>query len=235
MIKRTLVALALSGFLLAGCGGGTTEVERNSASPLPEPSPPIVSSEGVETPTTRGPTQTPDPTQTPTVELSPNPPEVPASSATATATGTPEEVPAPLEPGGTGGTTEGAASTPGGSGGSWAPMEVTVTTAAETANLTGTPPDFHAFIAERLAAADADGCQSEFTILAFHSDGFAAGQEFAPGCGGAQNIWGKVGGQWETLMVMQSVAECTDMAANNIPTGLPDIPCLDAAGNVVDW
>lgn len=114
-------------------------------------------------------------------------------------------------------------------------MEVLVRTAAEATNLIGTTPDFQTFLAERVSAPDAGGCQSEFTILAFHSDGYASGQEFSPGCGGAQNIWGKVGGQWETLMVMQSVVECTDMANNGVPKGLPDIPCLDSSGNVIDW
>ncbi len=222
MIKWTLAVLAFGALLLAGCGGGTTEVERVSASPPPMPSTPIESSENIETP------PIPDPMETDTVDLSPEPYE----EASAIIPPTAEEVPAPPKPAET---TAGAASTPAGSSGSWATMEVTVTTAAEVTRLTDTPPDFQTFIAERLKTAESDGCESEFTILSFHPDGFAAGQEFAPGCGGAQNIWGKVGGQWETLMVMQSVAECTDLAANNIPTGLPDIPCLDSAGNIMDW
>ncbi|MGO1487729.1 MAG: hypothetical protein ACTHWA_04115 [Arachnia sp.] len=114
-------------------------------------------------------------------------------------------------------------------------MEVSVQTAADAAFLADTSADFQAFIAERAGVPDSSGCASEFTILSFHPDGYAAGQEFAPGCGGSQNIWGKQSGQWETLMVMQSVVECTDMSNNGIPEGLPDIPCLDDAGDISDW
>lgn len=119
--------------------------------------------------------------------------------------------------------------------GPWTRMDVTVQTAAEAQNLTQTSPDFQAFVAERVSTPDASGCQSEFTVQAFHPAGFAAGQDFAPGCGGSQNIWGMVGGQWGTIMAMQSVVSCTEMAANNIPQGLPDIPCLDADGEIADW
>lgn len=114
-------------------------------------------------------------------------------------------------------------------------MDTTVRTAAEAQTLTLTSPEFRTFVAERVSTPDSSGCQSEFTILAFHPSGFAAGQDFAPGCGGSQNIWGVVGGQWTTVMAMQSVAACTDMEANNIPKGLPDIPCLDADGEIADW
>ncbi|MEO7588784.1 MAG: hypothetical protein ABIS84_12245 [Arachnia sp.] len=112
---------------------------------------------------------------------------------------------------------------------------MSVTTVAGAEKLTATSPDFRAFVAQRVSAPDASGCQSEVTVLAFHPDGYAAGQEFSPGCGGSQNIWGRVGGTWKTLMSMQSVVECTEMAANNIPKGLPDIPCLDAGGDLTDW
>lgn len=189
---------------------------------------PIVSTEDIESPAV------PVPSETPSTELPPEPSDTPVE--------TPGEAPNPLEPGKT---PEPTAITPASSaptssapaspGGSWISMEVSVTTAAEAKDLTGTSPDFQAYVADRVSAPDSSGCQSEFTILSFHPDGYAAGQEFAPGCGGAQNIWGKVGGQWETLMVMQSIVECTDMANNGIPKGLPDIPCLDSAGNVTDW
>lgn len=219
MIQRMLSVLALGGLLLvAGCGAGTTVVERDSASPSQTVSTPIVPTENIESPAVTV------PSETPATELPPEP--------SATIPEAPVVVPNPVEPGET---QDGSASTPAGSGGSWAPMEVSVRTPADASKLTGTPPDFQTFLAERVSAPDASGCQSEFTILAFHPEGYAVGQEFAPGCGGSQNIWGKQGGQWETLMVMQSVVECTDMANNGVPKGLPDIPCLDSAGNVTDW
>ena len=222
MIKRTFSVLALGGLLVAGCGAGTTVVERDSASPSPTSSTPIEPTEERESP------EVTVPSETPSIDFPPEPSD--------TIPETPVEVPSPVEPGATPeGPTSTPASTPAASGGAWAPMEISVQTAADTTKLTGTSSDFQAFVAERVGIPDASGCTSEFTILAFHSDGYAAGQEFAPGCGGSQNIWGKQGGQWETLMVMQSVVECTDMTNNGVPTGLPDIPCLDSAGNITDW
>lgn len=230
MLKRTLSVLALSGLLLTGCAPGTTVVERDSASPSPMISTPIVSTEGSEPPAVTV------PSETPSIETPPEPSDTPVE--------TPGEVTNPLE---STGTTEvppstppsppgeTATSMPASSGGSWSTMEVSVQTAADATKLSGTSADFQAFLAERAGIPDASGCTSEFTILAFHPDGYAAGQEFASGCGGSQNIWGKQGGQWESLMVMQSVVECTDMAGNGIPKGLPDIPCLDSAGNITDW
>lgn len=114
-------------------------------------------------------------------------------------------------------------------------MEVDVKSAADASKPAGTSSEFQAFVTEQVSGPDSDGCQNEFTILSFHPDGYAAGQQFAPGCGGSQNIWGKVGGQWETLLVMQSAVACTDMASNGIPKGLPDITCLDSGDNLTDW
>ena len=226
MIKRTFSVLALGGLLVAGCGAGTTVVERDSASPSPTISTPIEPTEERESPAVTV------PSETPSMDLPPEPSD--------TIPEPPVEVPTPVEPDETlevPATTPASmpASTPATSGGAWAPMEISVQTAADATKLVGTSSDFQAFVAQRVGIADASGCTSEFTILAFHPDGYAAGQESAPGCGGSQNIWGKQGGQWETLMVMQSVVECTDMANNGIPTGLPDIPCLDSAGNITDW
>lgn len=226
MIRRTLSVVALGGLLVAGCGAGTTDVERDSQSPSPMIPTPIVSSADIESP------PVPVPSETPSLELPPEP--------SGSVIETPAEVPSPLAPGDTPDGSVGTpantpATTPPSSGGVWAPMEVSVRTPAEATNLTETSPDFQSFVAGRVGIPDSSGCTSEFTILAFHPDGYAAGQEFAAGCGGSQNIWGKSNGQWETLMVMQSVVECTDMAGNQIPRGLPDIPCLDEAGDVVDW
>ncbi len=223
---KPVTAVALSGLLLAGCGSGTTEMTTDSASPSPMISTPSVSTENVESPAVTV------PSETPSVEIPPAP-----------STATPDEsveTPKPLEPVGTPEeSSETTASAPATTAatprGDWTPMEVPVQTAADAGELAGTSADFRAFVAERVGVPDASGCSSEFTILAFHPDGYAAGQEFAPGCGGSQNIWGKRGGQWETLLTMQSVVGCTEMANNGIPRNLPDIPCLDGAGNVVDW
>lgn len=106
---------------------------------------------------------------------------------------------------------------------------------ADADKLTGTSPDFQSFISEEVSGPDSDGCQNEFTILSFHPDGYAAGQQFAAGCGGSQNVWGKANGAWETLLVMQSPVPCTDMASAGIPKGLPDISCLDSDGHVTAW
>ncbi|RMB61216.1 hypothetical protein [Tessaracoccus antarcticus] len=229
MMKRTLSAIALGGLLLAGCSGGTTDVERTGspASPTltattPEP---VASGEPVESATTA-----PIPVSSAPAETTPPVPSTgePSASSEAPPTATaPPPVSAPPPP------SEAVTSAP--AGGAWVSMEVTVKTAAEAKGLTQTTADFRAFVAERVSTPDASGCQSEFTVLAFHADGYAAGQDFAPGCGGSQSIWGKVDGKWETLMAMQSVVECTEMADNNIPKGLPDIPCLDAGGALATW
>ncbi len=229
MIKRTLSVLALGGLLVAGCSAGTTEVTRDSAAPSPMVSTPVVSAtESVESPTVIVPSETPpdapspDPTGGPVpvnTDVAPPPPAEPAPTSDVSIS--------------TSAST--AASTPASSGGSWAAMEVDVMAAADAKKLTGTSPDFQAFMAESVSAPDASGCQSEFTILAFHPDGYASGQEFAAGCGGSLNIWGKVGGTWKTLMTMQSVVECTEMASNGIPKGIPDVPCLDGSGNDIAW
>lgn len=221
-MKRTLSVIALGGLLLTGCGGGTTDVERSPVDSMsPMISTPIVSTEGGEPPTS-----VIEPPSTTVTDTTPIP------SGTDEPTQDPGITPNPLEPAPT---TEGSVTTPAAAGGAWTSLEVTVTTAAQAEQLTQTPPDFRAFVATLVDAAKQSGCDSEFTILAFHADGYAAGQESSPACGGAQNIWGKVGGQWTTLMAMQSVAECSLMEDNSVPKGLPDIPCLDAKGDVTDW
>lgn len=219
MMKRTLSAIALGGLLLAGCSGGTTDVARTEAPASPtmttteavvsgepvESASPSPSTDGTTVPEPSAPTGTPAPTTSKPADVTPTPSVAPTTSA-------------PTTP-----------------GGSWKTMDVTVKTAAEAEKLTQTSPDFRSFVAERVSTPDASGCQSEFTVMAFNPSGFAAGQDFAPGCGGSQNIWGIVGGQWETIMAMQSVVDCADMQLNNIPKGIPDIPCVDANGDTVDW
>ena len=232
MMKRTLSVIALGGLLLAGCSGGTTEVEGNGASASPMISTPIVSTGGDETVSVPSLTS---PEEPPMSEI----PTEPSATSTLPAPQGSAEPPNPLEPGPT--TEVEARSSPPNSGspaqpgGTWVSMDVTVTTGAEAKNLTQTSPDFQAFVATRVDTPDASGCESELTVQAFHPDGYAAGQDFAAGCGSSQNIWGKVGGKWETLMAMQSVVECTEMKVNNIPKGIPELPCLDANGNLTDW
>ncbi|MDO5735587.1 MAG: hypothetical protein Q4P15_03845 [Propionibacteriaceae bacterium] len=219
-MKRTLSVIALAGLLLTGCGTGTTEIERSDDSASPMISTPIVS--------TSDDTVDPSPaiTSSPTTSSSAAPVESSATQA-------PVKSPNPLEPGAK--TPGNAESTPTNSDGTWATMDVTVKTPSEASALTKTSTEFRAFIADRLGTTDSSGCQSEFTIQSYHPSGFAAGQDFAPGCGGSQTIWGIVGGQWETIMAMQTVVDCTEMQGNNIPKGIPDVPCLDAAGELVDW
>lgn len=239
MMKRTLAALALSSVLLAGCGGGTTDVVRTETPAVPTASPSTeVSGEPVASSTLSA-----SPGEgTVTTSVAPTATVVASPSTVTTQSAAPSQGPPPA------GVSTPAASTPADEplppseaptkaqvGGSWVSMDVTVTAATQAAALSQTSADFRAFVAGRVTTPDASGCLSEITVQAFHPDGFAAGQDFAPGCGGAQNIWGKVGGEWQSIMTMQSVVECTEMKANNIPKGLPDIPCLDANGDLADW
>ena len=226
MIKRTLSAIALGGLLLAGCSGGTTEVSRTETPASP-------------TGTGMGAATSPEPVDSASASSSRPGTNVPQPTVP-TDTAAPTDIPAPtssqsgvVKP--SDATSSPATSAPATTGGSWVSMDVTVTTPAEAETLTATSADFRAFVAGRVSAPDASGCQSEFTVMAFHPSGFASGQDFAPGCGGSQNIWGIVGGRWETIMAMQSVVECTEMQVNNIPKGIPDIPCTDANGDIVDW
>ncbi len=239
MMKPTLAAIVLGGVLLAGCGGGTTEVTRTvtptmptvsasqevSGEPVTSASPSASPSGGPATTSTK-----PSQSTTPSQSAAPSQSTVPTKAPVPAGVSTPATLPPPATP-----LPPSEAPTKAPVGGAWVGMDVTVTTAAEAAKLTRTSADFRAFVAERVTTPDASGCRSEFTVQAFNPDGFAAGQDFAPGCGGSQNIWGKVGGTWETIMAMQSVVECNEMKVNNIPKGLPDIPCLDANGDLADW
>lgn len=229
MKMRTLSIIALGGALLTGCGGGTTEVARSEAPESAVVTTPEQSMTTMEPTESQAPVPTPSRTQPPatTVAAPTSADSAPGTPAAPTSSAGPEQseaTPEPIAP-----TTSPAVQ------GTWVAMDTTVRTAAEAETLTQTSSEFRAFVAERVSSPDSSGCQSEFTVLAFHPSGFAAGQDFAPGCGGSQNIWGVVGGKWETVMTMQSIVACTDMAANNIPKGLPDIPCLDTDGEVADW
>lgn len=243
MMKETLAAIAVGGLLLAGCGAGTTEVARTEVPPVPTASAsPQTSDEPVDSTTasaspsdgammtSAAPTASAAPSTSAVASQSAAPTQAPKSTGVDTSVSTPAVSTPPAKP-----TPPSAAPTKAPVGGSWAVMDVTVTTAAQSGTLSQTSADFQAFVAGLVTSPDASGCVSEITVLAFHPNGFAAGQDFAPGCGGSQNIWGKVGGTWKTIMTMQSVVPCTEMKANNVPQGLPDIPCLDANGGLADW
>ena len=239
MMKRTLSAIVLSGALLAGCGGGTTVVSRTetptvakmSATTTPSVEP-VASATASAFPAPESVTASsaPPPATTATQSIPASPSTVPVAPPSTTVQSVPAPSTQPSQPSQPPETT-----TPAPVGGAWAVMDVTVTTAAEADRLSQTSADFRAFVAQRVATPDASGCQSEFTVQSFHPGGFAAGQDFAPGCGGSQNIWGRVGGTWTTIMTMQSIVDCSQMERNNIPQGLPDIPCLDTNGDLADW
>lgn len=148
-----------------------------------------------------------------------------AQPTTPTREATPEES-APLTPS--------FESTPPPSGG-WEQMQLEVTDETMTARLNGTSPEFQDFVGMLVATEDSSGCRSQITVRAYHEGGFASGLDFAPGCGGQSAIWGKVDGEWATLLQMQAVIPCEDIESHRVPREHPQLECLSPEGSVVSY
>lgn len=200
-----ILPLFAAGLLVAGCTG-----------PAVAPSTPATSSVPMTSPATSTETEPTTASETPSETELPVPTTEPSTEVSLT----PPTAP-PTE-------TSVASS-------AWTTMDVEVKTAAEAGKLTGTTPDFQTFVASKVGTEDSSGCTSQYTIKAFNPAGFAIGDDFAPGCGGALTIWGKVDGAWGVVLATQAAVPCEELTRNLIPTQAPGLQCIDPQGAVVDY
>lgn len=109
---------------------------------------------------------------------------------------------------------------------------VSITTAADTAKLTGAPADFKAFIASELAKAQSttdDVCTEKPQIYVSRLDtgGWAAGGHFVPQCGGNATLWAKPGGTWQEVWSGQELTDCATLEKYEFPADVVGGTCLD--------
>lgn len=121
---------------------------------------------------------------------------------------------------------------------------MSITSATGVDKLHDAPDDFKAFIQSefkkltaKMNSAAIAQCHPQVTVYALRTDGFAIGGETA--CGGAQDLWARVGGSWKTALGMQNYPKCGDLRSLNFPPevfnkGFSDI-CVEDGGRQVKY
>jgi hypothetical protein len=100
---------------------------------------------------------------------------------------------------------------------------VTVESAAETGKLTGTTPEFKAFIgaeADKTAEYAAANCPEAahgIVVKKYHSAGFAQGD--VSECGGYVALWVLQDGAWKEAIGTQETWQCGDLTRFSVPDG----------------
>lgn len=213
-VRRSLPALAVA-LLLAGCSAGDAVPEE----PTTPPPAPTVEQTAVVEETTVVAESTPSEEESEAVAPEPVEPVDSVEPEVPSVDPTPEPGPATSAP------VQGA----------WTTVEIEVGSAADAAQLAGLPAGFQDFASTLVETVDEGGCQSDIVVTAHHPAGFVTGQEFAPGCGGANVVWAGNGGAWGPVLSMQALLPCTEFSNNAVPQGHPELECLDDAGAQTDW
>lgn len=109
---------------------------------------------------------------------------------------------------------------------------VTLTAASDVRKLTGAPDDFKAFMAselERAKAENADACtqKPQINVTKIDVNGWAAGGQFIPQCGGNATLWAKPGGTWAEVWSGQQLTDCATLRKYGFPAGVAGGTCLD--------
>lgn len=95
---------------------------------------------------------------------------------------------------------------------------------ADVEKLTGTSPEFKAFIADQVAnltpPAGANDCQVGVGVAIYDPAGFARGGVNA--CGGYAALWGIQDGKWKELIGTQDLWACADLRKFKVPSTIAD-------------